>query len=78
MSSAMPMRCAEAGVLLVAFSLHDNVQDELIWKFFESAQIRGFETMTKTEAQLPPRCNNMSAKRTLVHCFCMQIKSRGP
>ncbi|CAJ1934632.1 unnamed protein product [Cylindrotheca closterium] len=55
------------GVALICFALHDNTDDNDVWKIVDRAKNRGFVVETLPSTQLTPPTTHMEAKQGLVH-----------
>eukprot|EP00928_Gymnodinium_smaydae_P011169 TRINITY_DN14152_c1_g4_i3.p1 TRINITY_DN14152_c1_g4~~TRINITY_DN14152_c1_g4_i3.p1 ORF type:complete len:314 (+),score=49.97 TRINITY_DN14152_c1_g4_i3:97-1038(+) len=66
---------APGGVVLVAFALHHDHNEEAVFNFFELARAKGFKVEELEERQMPVRCSNMADKRFYVYARTLAVSS---
>ena len=58
---------SDIGVAIIAFALHDNTDDDDVWRIVDRAKDKGFVVEVLPSQQLSPPTNLMKSKQGLVH-----------
>jgi predicted nicotinamide N-methyase len=58
---------SDIGICIICFALHDNTDDDDVWKIVDRAKEKGFVVEVLPSTQLTPPTSHMEAKQGLVH-----------